>query len=403
MDMPPSGWYPDPYGVRSLLRWWDGSGWTEHTQSQDAALSEETALDIQPPAAAAERTSLDIPPATSMDIPSAVERTTMDMPAVPAGPSAPRNVPGNATQMFSPEDYTGYARAQRRRRIQRRWIMAALAAGTAVILVVIILALVRFGKQPTKPVSLDTRPSATPSPSKASPSASPSPSASSAFTAQVADSSSGLTYGQLGSPWQATCPGALNQQGFGWSAGESAVAGTVSGQPWYGNACSGLLPAQYGYTSTADLSSTASTLAGTFENTFYNGMQHTVSQLADGPLQVSGAASWEVTFLITYTNPTSVGATWTTEEGEVVVVDRGAGNQPAVFYVSVPANLGTGDVAALANSLTLTAATGTATPSASTATTASVSATTSASVSATQGAGPGNGPGNGRHHGHGGN
>ncbi|MGH3248979.1 MAG: DUF2510 domain-containing protein, partial [Trebonia sp.] len=31
MDLPPSGWYPDPYGTPSLLRWWDGSGWTHHT------------------------------------------------------------------------------------------------------------------------------------------------------------------------------------------------------------------------------------------------------------------------------------------------------------------------------------------------------------------------------------
>src|SRR3984957_12188986 len=31
MDLPPSGWYPDPYGTPSLLRWWDGSGWTQHT------------------------------------------------------------------------------------------------------------------------------------------------------------------------------------------------------------------------------------------------------------------------------------------------------------------------------------------------------------------------------------
>src|SRR5215472_6432719 len=31
MDLPPSGWYPDPYGVPGLLRWWDGSTWTHHT------------------------------------------------------------------------------------------------------------------------------------------------------------------------------------------------------------------------------------------------------------------------------------------------------------------------------------------------------------------------------------
>src|ERR1700751_1403994 len=31
LDLPPSGWYPDPYGTPSLLRWWDGSVWTQHT------------------------------------------------------------------------------------------------------------------------------------------------------------------------------------------------------------------------------------------------------------------------------------------------------------------------------------------------------------------------------------
>ncbi|MFI6089814.1 phospholipid scramblase-related protein [Streptomyces sp. NPDC051218] len=27
----PAGWYPDPQGAPQLLRWWDGSQWTEHT------------------------------------------------------------------------------------------------------------------------------------------------------------------------------------------------------------------------------------------------------------------------------------------------------------------------------------------------------------------------------------
>ena len=28
----PAGWYPDPQGAPGLLRWWDGSQWTENTQ-----------------------------------------------------------------------------------------------------------------------------------------------------------------------------------------------------------------------------------------------------------------------------------------------------------------------------------------------------------------------------------
>ncbi|WP_371526220.1 phospholipid scramblase-related protein [Streptomyces sp. NBC_01283] len=29
----PAGWYPDPQGAPQLLRWWDGSQWTQHTNS----------------------------------------------------------------------------------------------------------------------------------------------------------------------------------------------------------------------------------------------------------------------------------------------------------------------------------------------------------------------------------
>jgi uncharacterized protein YxjI len=50
----PPGWYPDPHGAPQLLRWWDGSQWTEHThagqqgaaagqQAQQAAQGQEAA------------------------------------------------------------------------------------------------------------------------------------------------------------------------------------------------------------------------------------------------------------------------------------------------------------------------------------------------------------------------
>ncbi|MGD0557028.1 MAG: DUF2510 domain-containing protein [Streptosporangiaceae bacterium] len=416
MDMPPSGWYPDPYGVPGLLRWWDGSVWTEYTQSHDAPAGAKSTA-VSPPPATAVRpaiggpapvtsfdlppaTSTDLPPATSTDIPpaSGADQTSVDLPPASAldlpGGFHP---PGESTRIFSSDDYTGYARVQDQRRVRRRWLMAALAAGTAVVLVVLVLALMQFGKQPSKPVALSTK---SPVAHHTTAPASPTP------ATQLTDTSSGLAYTQFGSPWQAACPSGLDQQGFGWSAGESAVAGevTINGQqtPWYGNACSGPLPAQYGYSSVADLSSVTSTLASTFENTFYNGLNHTVSQLADTPTSVSGHAAWEIKYLVTYTDASGQGLTWTSEEGAVVVADRGTGVEPAVFYVSMPSNLNENNVDSLVTSLSLSATTATTSPTASPSASASASATASPTPTATATATTGDGNGNGNGGGHGG-
>ena len=70
-------------------------------------------------------------------------------------------------------------------------------------------------------------------------------------------------------------------------------------------------------------------------------------------MQVSGHQAWMVTFLISYPDAGPEGLGWTSEPGAVVVLDRGTGQAPAVFYVSVPANLGVGHVNALISSLRL--------------------------------------------------
>ena len=46
---PPPAWYPDPYGMASV-RYWDGTRWTEHTNSQAQAVATPTYRSLTIPA-----------------------------------------------------------------------------------------------------------------------------------------------------------------------------------------------------------------------------------------------------------------------------------------------------------------------------------------------------------------
>ena len=172
---------------------------------------------------------------------------------------------------------------------------------------------------------------------------------------QVTDASSGLSYRMLGAPWLNGCPSDLNTPAFDWTAGENTVAGHVSigGSviDWHGLACSGQLQQQFPYGGPGDLEQTAMSLVSALDPAYYAGVQHTRAIEASSATQVSGHRAWKVEFAMNYTDGASQGLTWSTELGAVVVVDRGAGQFPAVFYVSVPASLGTQNVATFLNSL----------------------------------------------------
>jgi len=162
---------------------------------------------------------------------------------------------------------------------------------------------------------------------------------------RVIDASSGLSYRLLGSPWRRSCPSSLNTSQFYWTAGENTVAGHVSlggsSIAWHGLACSGQLQQAFPYSGPADLEPTAVNLVGALDTAYYTGVQHSRSTVKSTAIQVSGHRAWMVEFNMNYPDGASQGLSWSSELGAVVVVDRGAGQFPAVFYTSVPASLGT--------------------------------------------------------------
>ena len=259
------------------------------------------------------------------------------------------------------------------------WVLTSM---TTLVLLVITVMIVDLGQVPAtarvpavaRPAALSAREGAAdaessrprrpaPSPSgsaspavPASSSASPSP-WDSVPGVQVTDASSGLSYLLLSSPWRPGCPGALDTLMFSWSAGESAIAGPAfvagSATDWYGDACSGLLEQQFQYSSPADLEPTATSLADALDLAYYSGLPHYLTIQDSSGTEVSGHRAWMVTFLMNYPAASSEGLPWTSEAGAVVLVDRGAGQAPAVFYASVPGNLGTSAVGTLIGSLRL--------------------------------------------------
>jgi Protein of unknown function (DUF2510)/Ubiquitinol-cytochrome C reductase Fe-S subunit TAT signal len=406
MDLPLSGWYPDPYGTPGLLRWWDGTTWTEHTyaetrpQTPDQAVretapqAEVAPTTVQPAVTTVQPAVTSVQPAVTTVQPAVTSvqspvTSVRDMrpptgPRTSPQPAIPLGEAGDGTRVLYLDQgsggmgsggmgsggmgsggFDGPKPGSRRRR--RRIIIATGVAGGVVVAIAVIALVVSMGQSPAAPVAeqsatapataaASSAPTAAPSPSPSAPTASPTQ----ATLSTVSDATSGLSYGQLPAPWSPGCPGGLNGQAFSWTAGESAVAGplpngeTNNGQPdWFGAACSGPLPAQYGYNGTADLENVTTNLANTFNGTYYDALPHNFQAVESQPVSVSGHPGWEVKFLLTYTNPQ--GLAWTNEMGAVVVADPGTGAAPAVFYVSVPGNLNEDNVDTLVSSLQLTA------------------------------------------------
>jgi hypothetical protein len=237
----------------------------------------------------------------------------------------------------------------RRRRRRRRWRAAMLWLLTAVTTGVLLLIagfVKEISKVPTvaRPAALTAHP------------ASPSPVAATTGR-EVTDDASGLSYSLLASPWRSGCPGTLAAPMFRWTAGENAVAGRIrigrTTIDWHGDACSGRLLQQFAYSGPADLKPVTMSVADGVEPLYYGGLRYRRTIESSSAMRVSGHQAWVVTFVMTYPDAAREGLHWTSEAAAVVVVDRGSGQAPAVFYTSVPSNLGTSHVSTLVSSLRL--------------------------------------------------
>jgi hypothetical protein len=174
---------------------------------------------------------------------------------------------------------------------------------------------------------------------------------------RVTDTAAGLFYRLLSSPWRKGCPSILGSPMLDWNAGENTVAGQVrigkSLIDWHGLACSGQLQQQFAYADPGDLETAAVIVVGALDSAYYARVPHSVTIEGSSAMQVGGHQAWMIKFGMSYPDDASQGLTWSSELGAVVVVDRGVLHAPAVFYVSVPANLGTQNVATLIDSLRL--------------------------------------------------
>lgn len=163
--------------------------------------------------------------------------------------------------------------------------------------------------------------------------------------ASVSDVATGLSYKTLSSPWHGGCP--MRNNPLTWTSGEGAPDGqvhvgghTVS---WYANACSGLLPKHLQSNSLATEAANAAAAIDTDK-----ALHHARSTTSSQATRIGGHQAWEIQLRVRYPGEHLA---WSTEVAAVVVVDRAPGQDPAVFYASVPGNFSPASLTDLLSSL----------------------------------------------------
>jgi hypothetical protein len=138
-----------------------------------------------------------------------------------------------------------------------------------------------------------------------------------------------------------------------WSSGVEAIAQEkYNGQDnWMANVFTGLLNPLYQYSGSKDgLGDTAKSVFVDFAK-FYP-ITHTNKIVQDKAIKIGDKDAWVLQFQLDFSKESKAkGYKWNKENGAIVVMDRGAGQPPAILYASVPDNLGANVVDQVLSSL----------------------------------------------------
>ncbi|SDH39787.1 Protein of unknown function [Sinosporangium album] len=371
----PAGWYPDPYGSPQL-RWWDGRQWTDATHAVDSAPgsgrsepgSGPTATMPIPPGAAPAQGPGALPPPGRMPPPA--ERQQPPGPwggpsftpsaaghhghPAPPGHAAQPGYPGppGGTAQFPFPDFAAYGPPPKRATPVWAWVTGGI--GVAVVVGLIVVAavfIVNRDEGRATPLALPTPAPVEPSlpaPVPTLPQPDPVPTSfPRPVDGRITDPATGLSYAFPGSPWSVPQADAVNEAQSNpgtpvWTSAVHAVSHANydgEGRNWIGNVYTALVPEVFPYSGPENLQQTAVNLFNLFNREYYR-PPHDFRVLKDQELKIDGKSAHVIEFQLDFGKEAEEsGWKWRMESGAIVLVDRGAGERPAMLYVSVPDNL----------------------------------------------------------------